>query len=99
MDTIGWIGSILFAICGLPQAVQCAKNGHSRGLNWFFLLAWLFGEIFTIIYVWPKADYILLSNYFVNLIFLAIMIRYKIVERDSKKIEAELSFNYTPRNL
>ena len=99
MDTIGWIGSILFAICGLPQAIQCAKDGHSRGLNWLFILCWLFGEIFTIVYVWPKADYILLSNYFVNLIFLAIMIRYKIWERNNKKIEIDLVINFTPRNL
>jgi uncharacterized protein with PQ loop repeat len=81
METIGWIGSILFGVCGLPQAIQCAKDGHSRGLNWFFLLAWLFGEIFTLAYVWPKADYPLLANYLVNLVFLAIMLRYKIKER------------------
>ena len=81
MDSLGWIGSLLFGICGMPQAIQCAKDGHSRGLNWFFLLAWLGGEIFTIIYVWPKADYPLLANYFVNIGFLSIMIRYKVKER------------------
>lgn len=81
METIGWLGAILFAICGLPQAIQCAKDGHSRGLNWFFLLCWLFGELFTILYIWPKNDIPLLFNYFLNLVFLVIMIRYKIWER------------------
>jgi hypothetical protein len=81
METFGWIGSILFAICGFPQAVECIKNGHSRGLNWFFLLAWFWGEIFTIIYVWPKGDIPLLANYFANMVFLLIMIYYKIWER------------------
>lgn len=81
METIGWIGAMLFAICGLPQAIQCAKDGHARGLNWFFLLAWLGGEILTIIYVWPKADMPLLANYMVNLVFLSVMLRYKIKER------------------
>ena len=81
METIGWIGSILFAICGLPQAIQCARDGHSRGLNWFFLLAWLGGEILTIAYVWPKMDYPLLANYFANLGFLLVMLRYKLWER------------------
>jgi len=82
METIGWIGSILFAICGLPQAIQCAKDGHSRGLNWFFLLCWLFGELFTLAYIIPKNDYPLIFNYILNLVFLVIMIRYKIWERD-----------------
>lgn len=81
MDTIGWIGSALFAICGLPQAVQCAKDGHARGLNWFFLLCWFFGEVLTIIYVLPKMDLPLLANYVANMVFLLIMLRYKIWER------------------
>jgi len=99
MDTVGWIGSILFAICGMPQAIQCARDGHSNGLNWLFILCWLFGEIFTIIYVWPTGDVILLSNYFVNLVFLGIMLRYKIYPRVSENIESELIINYTPRML
>jgi uncharacterized protein with PQ loop repeat len=91
METIGWMGSILFAICGLPQAIQCAKDGHARGLNWFFLLAWLGGEILTIIYVWPKSDWPLLANYMVNLVFLAVMLRYKIKERNTFKIVFDYS--------
>mgnify|MGYP000418236679 CR=1 FL=1 len=82
MESIGWIGSVLFAMCGLPQAVECAKHGHARGLSWGFLLMWLGGEVFTIAYVvWKGSDPILLANYLVNLIFLAIMLRYKIRER------------------
>ena len=81
METIGWLGAGLFAICGLPQAWQCWRDGHSRGLNWFFLLAWFGGEVLTIIYVLPKMDMPLLANYFINMIFLAIMLYYKIWER------------------
>ena len=81
METLGWIGSILFAICGLPQALQSVRDGHSRGLNWFFLLAWFGGEILTIAYVWPKSDWPLLFNYGINLVFLLVMLRYKIWER------------------
>lgn len=81
MEAIGWIGAALFAICGFPQALQCYKQGHSRGLNWFFLLAWLGGEILTIVYILPKMDFPLLFNYAVNLIFLFVMLRYKIWER------------------
>lgn len=81
MEIIGWIGAVLFAICGLPQAIQCYRDGHSRGLNWGFLGCWLWGEILTIIYVWPKQDWPLLFNYFLNLVFLLVMVKFKIWER------------------
>lgn len=81
MELIGWAGSVLFAFCGLPQAIQCFKTGHSRGLNWAFLLAWFFGEILTIVYVLPKMDVPLLFNYGFNLLILIVILRYKIWER------------------
>lgn len=81
MEYIGWTGALLFAICGLPQAIQCYRAGHSRGLDWMFLICWLFGEILTIIYIWPKNEYPLLFNYLANLVFLGVMIFYKIWER------------------
>lgn len=78
MEIFGWIGSALFAVCGLPQALQSYKDKHSNGLNWFFLLAWFFGELFTLAYIYPKADYPLIANYLINLIFLAVILWYKI---------------------
>ncbi len=81
MEFIGWAGAILFAICGFPQAIQSFKDGHSRGLNIWFLLAWFGGEILTIVYVFPKQDYPLLANYFMNLALVLIMLRYKFWER------------------
>lgn len=82
IDLIGWVGAFLFSACGLPQAVKCAKDGHSRGLSWGFLGMWAGGEILTIVYVLATTkDIILLSNYFVNIAFLAVMLRYKLVER------------------
>ncbi len=81
LDVIGWIGAALFAICGLPQAIQCYRAGHARGLDWTFLLMWFFGEVLTIIYVLPKMDLPLLFNYFMNLGFLLVMLKFKIWER------------------
>lgn len=81
LEIMGLIGSLLFATCAIPQAIECIKAGHSRGLNSFFLLAWAGGEIFTIAYVWPKQDWILLGNYFFNGLCVAIMLYYKIRER------------------
>ena len=61
MDNIGWIGSILLAFCGLPQAIESYKTKSSEGLTWGFISMWFIGEIFTIIYVFPKMDLPLLS--------------------------------------
>jgi len=81
LEIVGWIGSFLFGICGLPLALQSIREGHSRGLNWPFIACWLGGEICTIAYVFPKEDLPLLTNYFVNVAFLLIVIRFKIWER------------------
>jgi uncharacterized protein with PQ loop repeat len=78
MDLIGYIGSIMLAICGLPQAIESFKTKSSEGLTWGFLSLWFFGEIFTFVYVLPKMDLPLLINYSANIIFLGIIIFYKI---------------------
>lgn len=78
LETIGLIGGICLAICGLPQAIQSIRDGHSDGINIFFLLLWTLGEIFTIIYVIPMMSIPLLINYGANLIFLGIIWKYKL---------------------
>jgi uncharacterized protein with PQ loop repeat len=82
LELSGIIGAVLFAFCGLPQAITCIKTGNSSGLSWTFLIMWFFGEIFTIIYILPKHDYILLGNYILNFVFLLIMLKYKIKPRN-----------------
>jgi hypothetical protein len=96
LDYIGIAGSICFAICGMPQAIQCAKDGHANGLSWSFLLLWFCGEIFTIAYIWPKQDWILLSNYILNFASLLLMLRYKIWNRKPVIVP---EFHFTPRSL
>ena len=80
MEILGWIAGILFAFCGLPQAVKSYKDKHSKGLSSYFLLMWTGGEILTIIYVLYRHgfDGPLLFNYTVNLIFLTVIWLYKI---------------------
>lgn len=78
METIGWIGSILLAFCGLPQAIESYKTKSSEGLTWSFLIMWGVGEIFTIIYILPKWHWPLIFNYTANLIFISVILYYKI---------------------
>lgn len=81
MELLGWIGSFMFAACGLPQAIECWRAGHSRGLAWGFLGLWAGGEILTLAYILPKMDWPLIFNYAVNLVFLGVMLYYKIRPR------------------
>lgn len=80
-DILAWIGGGMLALCALPQAISCIKTGHSRGLDWSFLLLWFFGELLMILYTFERKDIPLLTNYIVNLVFVIIMLRYKIRER------------------
>ena len=57
MEIIGWLGSIMLSICGLPQAIESYKKKNSDGISWAFILLWLFGEIFALIYVVYKKEY------------------------------------------
>lgn len=78
METIGWLGSILLAFCGLPQAIESYKTKSSEGLTWAFISMWFIGEILTIIYILPQMVLPLLFNYTANVIFLSVIIYYKI---------------------
>lgn len=78
MENIGWLGSILLAFCGLPQAVESIKTKSSEGLTWGFIGMWFLGEIMTFIYILPKMDLPLLFNYTANIIFLSIIIFFKL---------------------
>lgn len=84
IESIGWLGGLLFAFCGLPQAIQCYRQGHSRGTNSLFIWMWFAGEILMQIYVLVKhgLDLPLLVNYWINTIFVLIIIKFKYWERD-----------------
>jgi uncharacterized protein with PQ loop repeat len=82
-DAIGIIGSIAFATCAIPQVVECYRKKSAEGLSWMFLILWAIGEIFTIVYIWPNQDWILLSNYLFNSLCLSVMLFFKI--EDTRK--------------
>lgn len=85
LENIGWLGSILLAFCGLPQAIESYKTKSSEGLTWGFIGMWFIGEICTFVYILPKMDLPLLLNYTANIIFLAIIIFYKLLPKYPRK--------------
>ena len=80
---IGWLGSILFSLCALPQTIKTFKDGHAKSLSTGFLFLWTGGEVLTLIAViQDKGSSYLLANYISNLVLLAIIIRYKVFPRE-----------------
>lgn len=63
----GWLATICFTICAVPEAISAVTVGSS-GVPWSMLLLWGLGEIFAIVYITPKKDWPLLVNYVFNLI-------------------------------
>lgn len=86
IEFVGWFGSILFALCALPQALKCWNDGHARGLSNSFLWLWLLGEASMIVYTVFKlnGDLPLLFNYMLNMSFLMLIMRYKYWPRKVK---------------
>lgn len=82
MEAFGWIGATLLAVCGLPQMIEALRVKNAHGLTGSFIGMWFFGELFTLIYVFPKLDWPLILNYCVNLCFLAPIIWYKLFPED-----------------
>ena len=77
MKTLGWIGSILLALCAAPEAyiAYMTKDSH---LSWTFLLMWYIGEIFIAIPVIFKIkEPFLILNYLLNILLISVIIFYK----------------------
>ena len=84
MDILGnlnWIGSTMLSVCALPQVIYCLQYKHATGMSWGFILLWLGGEVSLLIYMIPKQEWALIANYIANIVFLAIIIYYKINPR------------------
>ncbi len=81
--TFGWIGSICFAACGIPQAFRCLKQGHAIGLSPWCLALWALGEVFYVGAVLMEFGWIwwMLINYLTNIVCLFIICRYRIWPR------------------
>ena len=85
LDVCGWIGALCMACCAVPQAIMSVKQGHSEGISKGLLWLWSVGEVFTLIFLvgeesknWP-----LLVNYTANILFIGIVIWYKVFPRET----------------
>ena len=82
MFWVGMLGALLFAICGLPLAIDCYKKGYSTE-NIQFIWIWFIGEILSTVYVISEIGFNipLLLNYFCSIILIGIVLRYEYFPR------------------
>lgn len=83
MEMVGYIGGILLALCGIPEAFMSIVKGRS-GVTMGLALMWWLGEIAMLIYVFEIASPPLLINYLTNVICTTIIVRYKLWPRNSQ---------------
>lgn len=78
IEIVGWLGSVFLALCGLPQAIQCWRDGHANGISSSFLALWTSGEILAAAYVIHLGNAPLIVNYLINIISCLVILRYKL---------------------
>lgn len=77
-NVISWIGSVLLAVCGVPEMLRTIKDKRCH-IGYGMLLCWFFGEVLVFIHVFNTLhDKALLFNYGLNLAILCIMLYYKL---------------------
>lgn len=80
------IGSILLALCALPEAIRSFKLKRCD-IGWGMLLMWLLGELCLVVFALQTKQYVLLINYFANILFLAVMIFYKLFPKPNPVLQ------------
>jgi hypothetical protein len=78
MEYFGWISSVSFAVCGIPQAYLCFTQKHSNGVSNLFLLLWILGEVSGIVYAASLNSFPLLFNYIFSLLCAMVILYYKV---------------------
>lgn len=77
MEIFGWLGSILLAVCGAPQAHRSFTQKQTVGIAPSFLWMWFLGEVLTLFYIlFDKYSLPLVVNYTANIWFISVIIYY-----------------------
>ncbi len=87
-EPLGWIMTIAFIACGIPQAWQCYRQGHSKGLSPTFIALWFLGEICGLFYSFgiKPLEIPLVLNYGFSILVTLVIIRYMVIPRWKMKI-------------
>jgi len=87
IELVGWLASLSLALCAVPQAITCWRQGHAKGLDSWYLFLWFLGIFLMVMYVFGKyrlEDKPLLLNCCCNLLLIATIWKYKIFPREHR---------------
>lgn len=92
-DIFGWMGSICFAVGGIPQVWKCFKEKHAHGLSGLFLASWIAGEVFFIASSLMKFGWVswIMFNCFLGLLCSLVITYYKLFSSPRKVIDYYLN--------
>ena len=51
LQIFGWIGSFCYAVCAVPQAYTSIKQGHSDGINPWFMALMVIGGLGSFLFI------------------------------------------------
>jgi uncharacterized protein with PQ loop repeat len=77
MKGIGYIGGLLLAVCGIPEAYKTIINKRCD-VGWGMLVLWFLGEVLMLVYSFWLADFPLIINYVSNFIIVSILLTFKL---------------------
>ena len=81
LEIIGIIGAIILAFSSLPQVILTFKQGHIKGISDGLIVMWSIGVILMFIYVLPTGSIPLIGNYLLNIIFVGVLVFYRLFPR------------------
>jgi len=81
IDSLGWLGNLMLAVCAVPQAWASYKQGHSNGISSGMLLLWGIGTLLALPLQIDKGITQAVANYSVNLCLIGVIVYYKIKPR------------------
>ena len=77
MDTLGWIGGVLLALCAIPEVIKSIRT-KACNLSHGFLWLWYLGEWFILIPVLVQGMAgFLVFNYMLNIVLISVLMYYK----------------------
>jgi uncharacterized protein with PQ loop repeat len=90
-DVIGWVGSIAFAVCGLPQAWDCIKTRTAKGISPGFIGLWFLGEVCYVVSILMKYGWVnwMMFNYISNIASIVVISYFAI--QDSLKAKGKVT--------
>ncbi len=87
LQICGWAGSFCYAVSVIPQAYTSIKQGHSDGVNPWFMLLMIMGGIGSLLFISPHIteNLPLVMNFVCSALAASIVLFYCFHRRKSKK--------------